>query len=52
MNHLAHSESTKVAKGLEASLRERLEDGELIRQKLEGEIRKCVFVIFRLVDVF
>lgn len=40
MNHIAHSEAMKVAKGVETNLRERLEDGELIRQKLEGENKK------------
>ncbi|EJD07786.1 uncharacterized protein FOMMEDRAFT_25065 [Fomitiporia mediterranea MF3/22] len=40
MNHLAHSEASRVAKGAEAQLRARIADGELVREKLDADLRK------------
>ncbi|KAI5122837.1 hypothetical protein M0805_003132 [Coniferiporia weirii] len=40
MNHVAHSEATRVAKGAETQLRSRIADGELIREKLDGDLRR------------
>ncbi|KAH8110185.1 hypothetical protein DFH11DRAFT_1622725, partial [Phellopilus nigrolimitatus] len=40
MNHIAHSEATKVAKGAEQQLRSRLADGDLIREKLDSDLRR------------
>ncbi|THH00808.1 hypothetical protein EW145_g7028 [Phellinidium pouzarii] len=40
MNHVAHSEATRVAKGAETQLRSRIADGELIREKLDDDLRR------------
>lgn len=41
MNHVAHSEAARVAKGTEQSLRSRLQDGDLIRMNLSEELRSA-----------
>ncbi|KAG1856348.1 hypothetical protein DFJ58DRAFT_683288 [Suillus subalutaceus] len=41
MNHIAHSEATKIAKGVEATLREKLDNMELNISKLEADLRQC-----------
>ncbi|KAH8107269.1 hypothetical protein DFH11DRAFT_1830161 [Phellopilus nigrolimitatus] len=38
MNHIAHSEAAKVAKGTEQQLRSRLVDGDLICKKLNSDL--------------
>jgi hypothetical protein len=54
MNHVAHSEASKVAKVTEANLKARVDDLEITNQKLDGELRKfvlplCLFsIIFTL----
>lgn len=40
MNHVAHSEAARVARGAESTLRACLADGDLIRQNLVDENRK------------
>ncbi|KDQ53887.1 hypothetical protein JAAARDRAFT_136332 [Jaapia argillacea MUCL 33604] len=40
LNHLAHSEATKAARSLESSLRARIDDLEMSKAKLEGELTK------------
>ncbi|OCB86990.1 hypothetical protein A7U60_g5962 [Sanghuangporus baumii] len=40
MNHLAHSEASRVSKGAEAQLRARIADGELVREKLDEDLRR------------
>ncbi|KAF9269806.1 hypothetical protein L218DRAFT_916276 [Marasmius fiardii PR-910] len=40
MNHVVHSEATKHAKTLEASLRGRIDDMEISNSKLEAELRR------------
>jgi hypothetical protein len=42
MNHFAHSEVTRTAKGVEVTLREKLENMELSVSKLETDLRQCV----------
>ena len=42
MNHVAHSEASKVARATEANLKEKLDDLEMTNQKLEAELRKSV----------
>ncbi|KAI0746742.1 hypothetical protein C8Q80DRAFT_1121487 [Daedaleopsis nitida] len=39
VNHVAHSEATRVAKAVESHLRERLEQAELEKEKMEAELR-------------
>ncbi|KAL1944046.1 hypothetical protein VTO73DRAFT_3864 [Trametes versicolor] len=39
VNHVAHSEATRMAKNVEANLRERLEDAQNDKEKLEAELR-------------
>ncbi|KAG2030218.1 hypothetical protein BDR03DRAFT_929197 [Suillus americanus] len=41
MNHFAHSEATKIAKGVEATLREKLDNMELNVSKLEADLKQC-----------
>ena len=40
LNCLAYSEASKVAKNVEISLKERLDKATLIKDQLEGELRK------------
>jgi hypothetical protein len=40
MNHLAHSEASKMAKTVEANLKAKLDDAEITNGKLEVEIRR------------
>jgi hypothetical protein len=40
MNHLAHSEASRVAKTVENNLREKLDETENMIGKLEAELRK------------
>jgi hypothetical protein len=42
MNHVAHSEASKAAKLMEASLKGRIDDMEITTAKLEGELRRQV----------
>lgn len=42
VNHVAHSEATRMAKNVEANLRERLEDAQNEKEKLEAELRSIV----------
>ncbi|KAI0360707.1 hypothetical protein OH77DRAFT_1392572 [Trametes cingulata] len=39
VNHVAHSEATRIAKNVEANLRERLEEAQNEKEKLEAELR-------------
>ncbi|KAI0646283.1 hypothetical protein C8Q79DRAFT_1000659 [Trametes meyenii] len=39
VNHVAHSEATRIAKNVETNLRERLEDVHHEKEKLEAELR-------------
>ncbi|KAI9063668.1 hypothetical protein FKP32DRAFT_693419 [Trametes sanguinea] len=39
VNHVAHSEATRIAKNVEANLRERLEESQNEKEKLEAELR-------------
>ncbi|TBU45426.1 hypothetical protein BD309DRAFT_860138 [Dichomitus squalens] len=39
VNHVAHSEATRVAKAVESHLRERLEHADMEKEKLEAELR-------------
>ncbi|KAI0635135.1 hypothetical protein C8Q77DRAFT_1055030 [Trametes polyzona] len=39
VNHVAHSEATRIAKNVEANLRERLEEAHNEKEKLEAELR-------------
>ncbi|KAI0777658.1 hypothetical protein BD413DRAFT_466872 [Trametes elegans] len=39
VNHVAHSEATRMAKNVESNLRERLEDAQHEKEKLEAELR-------------
>ncbi|OAX39317.1 hypothetical protein K503DRAFT_739665 [Rhizopogon vinicolor AM-OR11-026] len=41
MNHFAHSEATKMAKGVEATLKGKLDDIELTVSKQEAELKQC-----------
>jgi hypothetical protein len=43
MNHVAHSEATKVAKITEANLKARVDDLDIANQKLDAELKKSVF---------
>lgn len=40
MNHFAHSEATKMAKGVEATLKGKLDDAELTVTKLEADLKQ------------
>ncbi|KAG1813689.1 uncharacterized protein BJ212DRAFT_1569371 [Suillus subaureus] len=40
MNHFAHSEATKMAKGVEATLKGKLDDAELTITKLEADLKQ------------
>jgi hypothetical protein len=40
MNHLAHSEASKIAKTNELSFREKIEHLELTSQRLEAESKR------------
>lgn len=40
VNHLAHSEASKVAKNVEATLKQRIEEVEASKSQLEVELRK------------
>lgn len=40
VNHLAHSEATKLAKNVETHLKQRLEEVESSKSQLEEELRK------------
>ena len=42
MNHLAHSEASKLAKNTEATLKGKLDDMDVANGKLEAELRRCV----------
>ena len=42
VNHVAHSEATRIAKTVESHLRERLEQSELEKEKMEAELRSLV----------
>jgi hypothetical protein len=42
MNHFAHSEATKMAKGVEAALKGKLDDAELTVTKLEADLKQYV----------
>jgi hypothetical protein len=42
MNHIAHSEATRVAKGAEAALKGKLHDMELKVSKLETDLKQYV----------
>ncbi|KAG2030216.1 hypothetical protein BDR03DRAFT_878846 [Suillus americanus] len=42
MNHFAHSEATKMAKGVEATLKGKLDDAELTVSKLEADLKQYV----------
>ena len=44
MNHLAHSESNRFSKAVEAGLRDQLETLDTENEKLEEELRKYVLV--------
>jgi hypothetical protein len=45
-NHVAHAEASKHAKATESDLRSQLDNADIIRGKLEAELRKCVNVTF------
>jgi len=40
MNHFAHSEATKMARNVEATLKGKLDDMELTVSKLEAELKQ------------
>ncbi|KAJ7769689.1 hypothetical protein DFH07DRAFT_282189 [Mycena maculata] len=40
MNHVAHSEASRTAKNVEATLKTKLDDLEIMNSKLEGELRR------------
>ena len=40
MNHLAHSEASRVAKTVEINLKEKVDEMEITIGKLEAELRK------------
>jgi hypothetical protein len=42
MNHIAHSETSKAAKLTEATLKGKIDDMEIMNQKLEAELRRQV----------
>jgi len=44
MNHFAHSEATKVAKGVEAALKEKVDEMELTVTKQEAELKQYVIL--------
>jgi len=44
MNHFAHSEATKMAKGVEATLKVKLDDMELTVSKQEAELKQYVIL--------
>jgi hypothetical protein len=48
MNHFAHSEATKMAKGVEATLKGKLDDAELTVTKLEADLKQYVTFIYML----
>ncbi|KAG2346438.1 hypothetical protein BDR05DRAFT_878523 [Suillus weaverae] len=41
MNHIAHSEATRMAKGVEATLKGKLDNMELNVNKLEADLKEC-----------
>ena len=45
MNHFAHSEVTKMAKSVEATLKGKLDDMELSVTKLEAELKQYVSIL-------
>ncbi|KAF7313906.1 RING-type domain-containing protein [Mycena chlorophos] len=42
MNHVAHSEASRVAKSIEANLKTKLDDAELVNSKLDAELKRQV----------
>lgn len=44
MNHFAHSEATKMAKGVETTLKGKLDDMELSVSNLETELKQYVLL--------
>lgn len=45
MNHFAHSEATKIAKGVELTLKGKLDDMELTVSKQEAELKQYVISV-------
>ncbi|KAJ7472407.1 hypothetical protein B0H11DRAFT_2038898, partial [Mycena galericulata] len=43
MNHVAHSEASRTAKNVEATLKTKLDDLEIMNSKLEAELRRSDF---------
>ncbi|KAF7295370.1 RING-type domain-containing protein [Mycena indigotica] len=41
-NHVAHSESSRLAKNVEANLKTKLDDLDLMNSKLDSELKRCV----------
>ncbi|KAJ7054149.1 hypothetical protein C8F01DRAFT_1324441 [Mycena amicta] len=41
MNHVAHSEASRLAKSVEANLKTKLDDIDLMNSKLDAELKRC-----------
>jgi hypothetical protein len=51
VNHFAHSEVTKMARSVEATLKGKLDDTELTVTKLEAELKQYVSILlFRFIS--